>query len=149
MPTRPRLHLVAAAALAAASLPACTTARVQTLDGRAFPGQIEQLDVLDVQVFQEAQSIRFTNTTARPLGPGWVWLNAWYSAPIDRIEVGGTLEIPLRDFRDEFGQRPRAGGFWAARDAIDVVLVQLERTNGPGGASELFGMVVVGDDPDR
>lgn len=145
MPTRSRSCTTAAAIVASAFLAACNAPRVQTLDGRAYPGDVAQAEVLDVQLFQEPQSVRFTNTTARPLGPGWVWLNGWYSAPLERVEIGGSVEIPLRAFRDEFGQRPRAGGFWAARDAVDVVLAQVERTNSASGAPELVGLVIVGD----
>jgi hypothetical protein len=149
MPTCSRSCHAVAAALATVLLGACSAPPVQSLDGRAYPGEDLQAAVLDVQVFQEPRSIRFTNTTARPLGPGWVWLNGWFSAPLERVAIGGSVEIPLRDFRDEFGQRPRAGGFWAARDAVDIVLAQVERANDATGAPELVGLIVVGGASDR
>jgi len=145
MPRRSR-SLIRSIALCAAALllAACSRARVQSLDGRAYPGPVAQDTVLDVQLVQASQSVTFTNTTPRPLGPGWLWINGWYSADLPEVGVGESIEVPLRDFRNEFGEAPRAGGFWAGRDATRVVHAQIETADPESGASRFLGLVVVG-----
>jgi hypothetical protein len=125
-------------------LSACAGPRVQSLDGRAYPGSVSQDRVLDVQLIQRPQAVSFTNTTPRTLGPGWLWINGWYSAEVPAVGIGERIEIPLRDFRNEFGESPRSGGFWAGRDATRVVHAQIEITDPESGASTFLGLVVVG-----
>jgi len=128
----------------ALALGACSQPRVQTLDGRAYPRAVVQDEVLDVQLTQTPQAVTFTNTTPRPLGPGWLWINGWYSADLPEVGVGESIEVPLRDFRNEFGEPPRAGGFWAGRDATRVVHAQIEAADPETGESRFLALVVVG-----
>lgn len=145
MPRRSRsCFLSSAACIAALLLGACSGPRVQSLDGRAYPGPVAQDEVLDVQLVQIPQGVSFTNTTPRTLGPGWLWINAWYSAPLPAVGIGERIEIPLRDFQNEFGEPPRTGGFWAGRDATRVIHAQIETADPESGASRFLGLVVVG-----
>lgn len=122
----------------------CSQARVQSLDGHAYPDGVAQDAVLDVQLVQSPQTVSFTNTTPRPLGPGWLWINGWYSAELPEVGIGESIEIPLRDFENEFGEAPRAGGFWAGRDATRVIHAQIETADPETGESRFLGLVVVG-----
>jgi hypothetical protein len=145
MPSGSRSCSLSAATCAALLLlGACSTARVQSLDGRAYPGSVVQERVLDVQLIQRPQAVSLTNTTPRTLGPGWLWINGWYSAALPAVGIGERIEIPMRDFRNEFGESPRSGGFWAGRDATRVVHAQIETTDPESGASTFLGLVVVG-----
>lgn len=63
----------------------------------AYPDDLRQEKVIDVQVFRRATEIVFTNTTDRPLGPGVLWLNKRFAAPIGEIGAGQRVRVPLRD----------------------------------------------------
>lgn len=103
---------------------------------------VAQGEVLDVQVFRDRTKLRMTNTTGRDLPGGLLWLNARFSREVEALPAGETLEVPLREFRDGFGERFRAGGFWATREPDPVVLAQWEPTEGER-AGERLGLVVV------
>lgn len=133
----------------------CSTAPNPDLAGPAYPSALRQGRTLDVQVFRDGPEIRLTNTTARPLGPGRLWLNAWYSREIPAIGVGESVRYELNDFRDQYGAPFRGGGFFAARNPEALVLAQVEPagaveagTEGGEGAgaeaAELLGLIVVG-----
>lgn len=110
---------------------------------RGYPAQLRQGETLDIQVVRDGTTIRITNTSATALGPGTLWVNRWYSRPIDGLGVGEAVTLPLGEFRDEFGEAFRAGGFFASEDADIVVLTQYETTQAPYG-TVLYGLVVVG-----
>lgn len=110
--------------------------------GPAYPQTVKQGEVLDVQVFRDVTTLRFTNTTTRDFGPCTVWLNKRYSLPIEGFNSGQTIELDLTAFVDEFGDTYRAGGFFAQRDPAPVVLAQIE-TSDAEGKPVLLGMVVV------
>ena len=125
-----------------AGFPACSTPRDVSKAGPARPGVERQTGVLDIQVFRDETVIRMTNTTARPLAAGRMWVNDWYSRPFPGLAVGESLELPLSEFRDQNGDAFRAGGFFAADRPDRVVLAQIE-TDG-----QLLGLVVVGERTD-
>jgi len=136
--------------LSAALAHGCSTAPNPELAGPPYPSALQQGRTLDVQVFRDGPEIRFTNTTARPIGPGRLWLNAWYSREIPAIEVGESVKYQLKEFRDQYGAVFRGGGFFAARNPEGLVLAQVE----PGAPApdsdeqserpELEGLIVVG-----
>jgi len=97
-----------------------------------------QGQTLDIQIVRDETIIRMTNTTVKPFVNARMWVNRWYSKPIEKFDVGQTLELSLWDFRDEHGEAFEAGGFFATRKPDRLVLAQLEV------GEELFGMVVVG-----
>lgn len=96
-----------------------------------------QAATLNVQVVRDETVIRMTNTTARAFGPSRLWINRWYSRPIDKFDVGQTLELSLWDFRDQFGEPFEAGGFFAVRKPYRLSQAQLDT------GDELLGLVVV------
>lgn len=102
-----------------------------------FPERMPVGDTLPIQVVREDTRITMTNTTARALPATRMWINKWFSLPIDSLEVGETITLQLRDFRDEFSEPFRAGGFWATAAGDPVVSAHLE-LNG-----RLHGLVVV------
>lgn len=99
---------------------------------------------LDIQVFRRQTEIELTNTTARSFGPSTLWLNARFSRPIDGFAVGQTLLLKLSDFKDEFGDSFRGGGFLATERPERLALAEIQ----PGDAKPpaMLGLVVVGEE---
>jgi hypothetical protein len=95
---------------------------------------------VDIQVFRHGTIIRFTNTTARSFPAGRMWLNQWYSREIPPLGVGEKMQLSLREFKDQYGESFRAGGFFATRRPAKLVLAQLDVDD------ELVGLVVIGED---
>jgi len=107
----------------------------------AYPEDIQEGEVFDVQVFREIAMLKFTNTTTRDFGDSVVWLNKRFSLAIPGFVSGETVELDLHNFVDEFGDTYRAGGFFAQRDPAPVVLVQIETVDKE--EPTLFGFVIV------
>lgn len=96
---------------------------------------------LDIQVFRSSKRLELTNTTATAFGPSTIWLNKWYSYPIDGLAVGQSLDIPLTSFRDENSEAFRGGGFFATERPEDLVLAELETAK--GGERVLYRLIVI------
>ena len=97
---------------------------------------------LDIQVIKHDTTLEFTNTTARTFGPATLWLNSYFSRPIDGLAVGQTLTLPLSSFRNEHSEKFRGGGLFAAEAPEKLVLAELETTD--DGRPVLLGLIVVG-----
>ncbi|MCG3122757.1 MAG: hypothetical protein GIKADHBN_01159 [Phycisphaerales bacterium] len=110
---------------------------------RPFPRALAKGPTLDIQVFREAQHIEFTNTTARAYGPSTLWLNGRFCRPIDGLAVGETQRYRLKEFRDEYQDPFREGGFFATERPDRLVLAQLE-TAGDDAQPVMLGLIVVG-----
>lgn len=106
-------------------------ARPDPLTGRAP-------HILDIQVQREGTSIRLTNTTARALGPGKLWINRWFARDLDGLDVAQSLTLPLDGFKDRYGESFRAGGFFATDKPDQISVVEYE-TDG-----SLYGLVSIG-----
>ena len=112
---------------------------------RPFPVELGQSEVVDIQVLRGPETrITMTNTTARGFGPSTVWLNGRFGRPIEGFAPGQTLTLDLYDFRDEFGEKFRGGGFFATKQPEQLMHAQLETL--VNGESAMIGLVVVGDD---
>lgn len=145
-PTTVRAIGAGLALAALLALPACSAFSRSDVDyARPYPFEAEREDVLDIQVFREGTRITMTNTTARAFGPSTLWVNQRYSRPIDGLASGQTLTLDLYDFRDQYQDAFRAGGFFATRDPDRVILVEIE----PGGVQDdgtLYAFVVVANE---
>lgn len=102
-----------------------------------FPERMPIAETLPIQVVREDTRITITNTTARAIPETRMWINKWFSRPVDALGVGETVTFELRDFRDEHSEPFRAGGFWATREGDPVVSAHIERDG------RLYGLVVV------
>lgn len=106
--------------------------------GPVYPQGQGQAGLLDIQVFREETVLLLTNTTSRSFaGGGRFWVNAQFSMPFERFDIGETKRVDLRNFVNEFGERFRAGGFFATERPDDVVLVQIEHDG------RIDGLIVV------
>lgn len=119
----------------------CSTGpQAEALDsGRSYPAQKAQSEVLNIQLIRDQAEITLTNTTARAMGPTVIWLNQEFWYEIAELEVGDSVRLPLNEFRNNYGKRFRAGGFFATERPKNVVLAQLETEN----SNSLLGVVVV------
>ncbi len=106
---------------------------------RPYPTELAREETAPIQVIRRTTHIEMTNTTAQNFGPSTVWLNGRFSNAIDGFEVGQTLLLDLREFYDQWGDRFRAGGFFATRDPDALVLVEIE------SQGVLTGLVMVGN----
>lgn len=137
MNTIPRLSLCLCASVVI-TLAGCSSTRDPELAGPEYPETKSQSQTLDIQVVRTETSISITNTTARAYGRSRLWVNRWFSREIPSLAVGETIELPLKTFRDQYGETFRAGGFFATRKPQRVQQVQLETADG------LVGLVAVG-----
>lgn len=108
----------------------------------SFPA-LKQSKTLDIQVVRDGTHIRLSNTTATPFGRSRLWLNRRFSMAIESWAIGQTLDLPLSDFRDEFGERFRAGGFFAAEAPDTIVQAQIQTPLEPTSDAALLGLIVV------
>ena len=120
------------------ALSGCSSRQDPSLAGPEYPETKSQSQTLDIQVVRSETAISITNTTARSYGRSRLWVNRWYSREIPSLGVGETIELPLKTFRDQYGETFRAGGFFATRKPQRVQQVQLETADG------LVGLVAVG-----
>jgi hypothetical protein len=125
-----------AAAAAAAGCASRADPNLASGGGVEYPER-PQSTTLNIQVVRDETVIRLTNTTARAFGPSRLWINRWYSRPIEKFDVGQTLELSLWDFRDQYGEPFEAGGFFAVRKPYRLSQAQLDT------GDELLGLIVV------
>lgn len=112
-------------------------ASTQIGSGPVYPAAATRTGSLDIHVIRRGTRIELTNTTARAFGRGTLWLNGYWGRTLDGLAVGESLDLSLRDFRDEYGEPFRAGGFFAREKPDKIVLAELEVEG------KLLGLVVV------
>lgn len=110
---------------------------------RAFPDDAPRAETLNIQIFQRETSVLLTNTTARAFGPSTLWLNMRFSRPLPALAVGQTVELPLKEFRDEFQDEFRGGGFFASEVPERLVSAHLQPGSDQNPGAPLLGLVVV------
>ncbi|MEC9373119.1 MAG: hypothetical protein VYC34_04715 [Planctomycetota bacterium] len=122
------MRVCAAAALCAAAGCGSKT----RVEAPRYNDSAERLATLDIQVRMEddSQIVAMTNTTAQEFGRSRLWLNGWFSREIEGLEVGESLRLPVRSFRNEFGEPMRAGGFFSTKAPDPLVLAELQTDAG-------------------
>lgn len=139
----PLIPLVVVTVLMMPLLGSCAALEEQTraTPGPAYPMTMPMGEVYDIQVFRDVGTMRFTNTSPRTFEPSRIWINQRFSRLFAGVAPGETVELPLIEFVDEYGDTFRAGGFFANRSPEALVLVQIE--SGEGESAVLDGFVVV------
>jgi len=133
-----------AAALLVLGLSGCAKTTIQT--GLTYPTGLQRGTTLDIQVFRRMTKIEITNTTAKPYGKSILWLNGRFSKEIDGLAVGQTIVFPLKQFKDEFGESFRGGGFFAAERPERLALAELQPMDANPPA--MLSLIVVGGSED-
>ncbi|MDX2116421.1 MAG: hypothetical protein SFZ24_12495 [Planctomycetota bacterium] len=129
----------AAACAGVAALLGAGCSRASLSGGAAYPTGRAQAVTENIQVTRRETHITLTNTSARAFGAGTLWLNAQYSRGIDGLAIGETLTLDLREFRNEFGEKFRGGGFFATERPDKLVQAQLELPE------EMVGLIVIAE----
>jgi hypothetical protein len=121
-------------------LGACSSAPKTISEGVKYPASIRHTGSIDIQVFRHDTDLEFTNTTARAFGPTTLWLNGRFSHPLDGLALGQTVKLPLKSFKDQFGDTFRGGGFFATQRPEHLGLAELQ------SGDEMIGLIVVGNE---
>lgn len=108
-----------------------------------YPPRLDQQVLAEATVERSGTVLLVHNNSQMILGPGRMWVNQEFSHPVDAIVIGETVQFDLSEFRNEFGERFRAGGFWATERPKRVGLVQIEPE---ADGARLLGLVVVADE---
>ncbi len=107
---------------------------------RPYPSEKPSGPTANIQVVRIGTMLELTNTTATSFGASTLWLNQSYRRDIDKLDIGESLSLRLKEFRNEFAEPFRAGGFFATERPKKVVKVELETE------TRRIGFVVVGDE---
>ena len=104
---------------------------------RAYPTDLVQGSVVQIQVVPQEQSVKLVNATASGFRDFDLWLNRRYMTHVPELASGDTLEIPLDRFWDERGETPNTGGWFRYYQPTRIVLMQMQT----GEKSPLVGLV--------
>lgn len=142
VPARVALGVVCSAL--ALWLSACQSVPDPRVYATEYPASLKQGQTLDIQVVRREQRVTMTNTTAINFGPSRLWLNRRFSRPIEEWKIGQTLDFHLSEFVDEFGEKFRPGGFFAAEAPDTIVQAQIETPRDAGASDvKVLGLIVV------
>ena len=98
----------------------------------------------DIRAWRSGTKLELTNAAGRSFGPGMLWVNGRYGFPIEGLDIGQTLRLPLGGFVDEQGRRFGAGGFFAAERAELLALVELTVQEADEDQLVKYGLIAVG-----
>ena len=133
-------HPLAPIPLALALIAGCSSTPKTIVEGEKYPAAVHHAYTLDIQVFRRDTDIEFTNTTARAFDPSTLWLNGRFSRHIEGLTLGQTVKLPLKSFKDEFGESFRGGGFFATQRPERLALAEIQVGN------DMLGLIVVGNE---
>lgn len=105
----------------------------------AYPHDGVLLGAADLQVFRQGPRIEIVNHTAVTYSNATMWLNERFRGQVEVLPPGGSVQMSLRDFKDEFGQEFRAGGLFARYRSEPLVKAEISAPDGSG----LQGMIVI------
>lgn len=127
----------------------CKSAPTPVNYARGYPVDIaREPKTLDIQVFRHTYSVSLINTAPRSFASSTLWLNRRFSTPINGLQVAEEIELPLKEFADEFSNTFRGGGFFASEAPDSLVMAELETTD-EQGQTVMFALVVVRGNPEN
>lgn len=138
--THARTRIVLAA-LVAVALAGCRSGPAPVNYVRPYPTTLTQGPGLDIQVIRGETTLTLTNATAKVFGPSTIWINSYYSRPIEGMAIGQSFTFRLTEFRNEHGEPFRGGGFFATKKPERMVLAELESDG------TMYRMVVIRGEP--
>ncbi len=127
---------------AALALSACTIhpTPVNTDGLVAYPRTVPIEGVVEVEVFREDTQITLANHSAQGFADFTLWINERFQRKVESLPVGGMVTLSLKEFRDEFGEEFRAGGFFSSEKPDPVVKAEIARDG------SMIGLVVIPND---
>lgn len=96
------------------------------LAARQYPFELHRAEVIDAQVFRRGTEIEIVNSTPHSYAGFDVWINQRYVRHVQSLPAGESIRLSLWDFRDEYGDRFNAGGFFRTHPPTPVRLVQFQ-----------------------
>ena len=106
---------------------------------RPYPYELHTTNVLPIQVFRDGTSIEIVNSTDQSWQDVTVWINQRFAAPLKQLAPGQRVSMNLFDFRDDLGERFRAGGLLRTRPPATVELIELQ----PKPGEPMVGLISV------
>lgn len=130
----PRSTSAAAAAIAATALLLLAPAGCQRYPydpnkaTRAYPAELRQIEVQDIQVIPDIGNGKITIVNASPntYTNFDLWLNRRYMRHIPELKAGQRLELDIESFWDERGEGPFPGGWFRYYQPTPIVLTQIQ-----------------------
>jgi len=95
---------------------------------RAYPAQLPQQQVVEIQVIPDVNNgtITIVNATATSYKAFDLWINRRYVRHVDELLAGQTLVLPIDTFWDERGEGPFPGGWFRYYQPTPIVLAQIQ-----------------------
>lgn len=95
---------------------------------RAYPKQLKQAEVMDIQVIPNVDdgTITIVNATTRSFSNFDLWINRRYMRHVDALKAGGSIVIDIDTFWDERGEGPFPGGWFRYYQPTPIVLAQIQ-----------------------
>ncbi|MCH2132821.1 MAG: hypothetical protein MK116_03630 [Phycisphaerales bacterium] len=106
---------------------------------RPYPYELHTTNVLPIQVFRDGTHIEIVNSTDLGWTDATLWVNQRYAASIKQLAPGQRVTMNLFTFRDDLGEKFRAGGLFRTRPAAKVELIELQSAEG----EPLVGLISV------
>lgn len=110
---------------------------------RPYPAERHTTTVADMQVIRRGERMEIVNSTATSYRDFDLWINQRYTSHVESLPAGQTIALSLWDFKDEFGDRFYAGGFFRTRKAQPLRLVEIE----PAGGGPMIGLITIRAEP--
>lgn len=95
-----------------------------------YPAEVAARPPQDIQADRRGTNLVLTNTSGTDYAEVMLWLNREFARPIESFPIGAKIELPLASFRNEFGERFRAGGFFATQPPANVVSAEIHTPEG-------------------
>jgi hypothetical protein len=95
---------------------------------RAYPAQLPQQEVVEIQVIPDVNNgtITIVNATATSYKAFDLWINRRYVRHVDELLAGQTLVLSIDTFWDERGEGPFPGGWFRYYQPTPIVLAQIQ-----------------------
>jgi len=104
-----------------------------------YPAALHTTTTADMQVFRKDTDLQIVNSTSHSYSDFDLWINQRYVRHVDSLPTGETVTLSLWDFKDEYGDRFYAGGFFRTREAQVVRLVEIQR----GEGQPMLGLIAI------
>lgn len=106
---------------------------------RPYPYELHTINVLPIQVFRDGTYIEIVNSTDLSWTDVTVWVNQRYASTLKSLQPGQRVFMDLFSFRDDLGERFRAGGLLRTRPAAKVELIEFQ----PAEDMPMVGLISV------
>jgi hypothetical protein len=122
-----------------ASIGCETVRRDPTKATRAYPFELPQARIVQVQVFNDGDAMLLVNATTESWANFDLWLNQRYMLHLDQLNSGETKRISLGEFWDLRGEGPFPGGLFRYYPPTPIRLVQVQTSP----TEPLVGLVAI------